>query len=291
MNHSQLRAFHRVASEGSFTRAARALRVSQPTLSAQVKALEESFGVRLFDRHGRRIALTPLGQDLLAITEQIFALEEEAEALLAGIRDPARGALTIGADSPHHAMTLLAGLKAGHGGLTLSVSVGSAASVLRDLRDYRCDVAVLSNPPEAPDLKIVPFRRDRLVAIVPVGDQAEEGPVPLSLLLERPLIIREAGSVTRDVLETAAAARRLTFRPSMEIGSREAVREAVAAGLGVGVVFESEFGRDAGLRKVKIAGADLTVRYAVVCLEARRRLANIRAAMTVAEGLADPAAT
>ncbi|MDW3206884.1 MAG: LysR substrate-binding domain-containing protein [Alphaproteobacteria bacterium] len=290
VNHSQLRAFHHVANEGSFTRAAQALGVSQPTLSAQVKALEDGYGVRLFDRRGRRIALTPLAQDLLAVTEQVFALEGEAEALLSGIRDPARGALAIGTESPHHAMTFLAGLKTRHDGLVLSVSVGGARSVLRDLREYRCDVAVLSNPPDAPDLFAVPFRRDRLVAIAPASEPEGDAPIPLSLLLERRLILREAGSVTRDVLQAAAAARGLKLRPHLEIGSREAIREAVVAGLGVGVVFESEFGRDAGLRRIKIAGADLTVRYAVVCLENRCRLATIRAAMAVAEMLADPAA-
>jgi aminoethylphosphonate catabolism LysR family transcriptional regulator len=291
MNHSQLRAFHRVASEGGFTRAARYLRVSQPTLSAQVKVLEETYGVRLFDRKGRRISLTPLGRDLFAVTSQIFALESEAETILAGVRDPVAGGLTIGADSPHHAMTLLAEIKRKHEGLSLAVDVAAASGVLESLKDYRCDIAVLSNPPADEALWVVPFRADRLVAIVPRGDDLAGGepgvPIGLGALLRRPLILRERGSVTRDVLDRALAARGLVAKAAMEIRSREAIREAVAAGLGVGVVFASEFGRDAGLAAVPIAGSDLGMRSAVACLRSRRRLANISAAMHAAEGLAE----
>jgi len=86
MNHAQLRAFHAVASEGSFTRAAAAHHVTQPTLWGQVKALEEGFGVRLFDRRGRKVAPTELGRELLALTRRIFALEAEAEQLLSAAR-------------------------------------------------------------------------------------------------------------------------------------------------------------------------------------------------------------
>lgn len=289
MNHNQIRAFHTVASEGGFTRAARALRVSQPTLSAQVKALEETYGVRLFDRKGRRVALTPLGRDLLAVTSQIFALEGEAETVLAGVRDPVSGSLTIGADSPHHAMTLLAEIKRVHEGLSLAVDVAAAAGVLESLRDYRCDIAVLSNPPMDADLSMVPFRQDRLVAIVPRDDTlARAGtppPIDLRSLIRRPLILRERGSVTRDVLEAALSSRGLSAQATMEIRSREAIREAVAAGLGVGVVFASEFGRDAGLAAIPLMGEDVGVRYAVACLRNRRRLANIGAAMQAAESL------
>lgn len=291
MNHNQIRAFHAVASEGGFTRAARSLRVSQPTLSAQVRALEETYGVRLFDRKGRRVTPTPLGRDLLTVTSQLFALEAEAETVLAGVRDPVAGALTIGADSPHHAMALLAEIKREHEGLSLAVDVAAASGVLEQLRDYRCDIAVLSNAPEEVDLWIVPFRRDRLVAIVPRDDEMARGeagpPIGLGALTRRPLILRERGSVTREVLETAFANRGLSVRAAMEIRSREAIREAVAAGLGVGVVFASEFGRDAGLSAVPIAGEDMGVGYAVVCLRSRRRLANIGVAMRAAERLAD----
>src|ERR687884_691949 len=98
MNHAGLRAFHAVATEGSFTRAAAALNVTQPTLSAQVKGLEERYGAALFVRRGRGIALTELGEALLEISRRLFALEEQAGELLARARELAVGHLRLGAD-------------------------------------------------------------------------------------------------------------------------------------------------------------------------------------------------
>src|SRR6476661_2647656 len=98
MNHTALRAFHAVAVHGSFTRAAASLRVTQPTLSAQVKALEEEYGVALFVRRARRIALTDTGTSLLEVTRRLFALEEQAGELLSRARALTTGQLRIGAD-------------------------------------------------------------------------------------------------------------------------------------------------------------------------------------------------
>src|SRR5215471_21137749 len=99
MSYANLRAFHAVASHGSFTRAAEGLGVTQPTLSAQVKALEETYGIQLFDRRGRGIATTELGRSLLEITRRYFGLEAEAAQLLAETRGLRSGHLRVGADA------------------------------------------------------------------------------------------------------------------------------------------------------------------------------------------------
>src|SRR5215813_11813002 len=120
MLYTQLRAFHTVASEGSFTRAADALHVTQPTLSAQVKALEDTYGVRLFDRRGRRIEATELGRGLLEITRRYFSLEAEAAQLLAATRGLRGGHLRVGADAPQHAIPALAAFSRKYPGVRLS---------------------------------------------------------------------------------------------------------------------------------------------------------------------------
>ena len=122
MNFAQLRAFHGVAVEGSFTRAAERLNVTQPTLSGQVKDLEQTFGVKLFERRGRGVALSELGQRLLGISRQIFGLEAEAQQLLSAARALTRGRLRVGADAPYHVLPVLAaqhalGVAEGHGEL------------------------------------------------------------------------------------------------------------------------------------------------------------------------------
>ena len=288
MNYSQLRAFHRVAIEGSFTRAARALNVSQPTLSAQVKELEESYGVRLFDRRGRGVSPTQLGIALQGITNRLFSLEDEAESLLSGARDLTRGHLSVGTDSPPHVMPILSAIKQNHPGLSLSLAMGNADTVLRDVIDYRTDVAVLATDPNDPRLHVLPYRKERLVLFVPRGHElVERGKVPLSALSGRDLVLRERGSVTRTIFEDAMYGANVEPSGILEIQSREACREAVAAGLGIGVVFESEFGVDPDLVSLPIKDRELLVGEYVVCLKDRKRLANIQAFLAIAEEMAD----
>src|SRR6266436_6189350 len=112
MNHSQLRAFHAVASEGSFTKAAGALHVTQPTLSGQVKTLEETYGVRLFDRRGRRVSPTALGQELLVLTRRLFSLEAETEHLLSAAQGLRKRHLRVSAYPPCRVNASLSGFTA-----------------------------------------------------------------------------------------------------------------------------------------------------------------------------------
>lgn len=111
MSITGLRAFHAVAKAGSFTRAAAALGISQPTLSSQVRLIEEQYAASLFDRRGRGVTLTPLGQRLQDITTRLFATEDEARALLEGVRTVRSGHLRLAADSATHAMPLLARMR------------------------------------------------------------------------------------------------------------------------------------------------------------------------------------
>jgi aminoethylphosphonate catabolism LysR family transcriptional regulator len=287
MNLTQLRAFHVVAQEKSFTKAARAAHVSQPTLSGQVKALEESYRVRLFERRGRGVQLTELGQNLHALTLRLFALEGEAQALLAGTRALERGHLRVAADSAYHAIPILAQLKARHGGLSFALSMGNSASVLQQLLDYEADVAVMAKLTSDPRLFTLQFRRDRLVLFVPRAHPwGERKRIKLAELRGQDLVLRERGSITREVFEETLAAAAVTPAAIIEVQSREGVGEAVAAGFGIGVVFESEFGADPRFHALRVADADLAVAEYVLCLQERRRLALVRAFFDAAAALA-----
>jgi LysR family transcriptional regulator, low CO2-responsive transcriptional regulator len=287
MNLTQLRAFHVVARAGSFSLAARTGGVSQPTLSAQVKALEANYGVGLFSRRGRGVQLTPAGQSLHAVTTRLFAAEEEAQALLAGSRALTRGHLRVSADSAYHVMPILAALKQRHEGLTFSLKIDNSAAVLDQLIDHGADVAVMAKMTSDPRLYSMMLRPDRLVLFVPRRHPwAKRGRIPLADVAGRDLVVRERGSITREVFETRLA--EAGHRPGtlIEVQTREAVREAVAAGFGVGVVFESEFGNDARFSPVHVADADLTVGEYVVCLEERKRLALVRTFIDIAAQIA-----
>lgn len=283
MNLAQLRAFYAVAREGSFTTAARALSVTQPTVSSQVKALEDSYGLRLFDRRGRRVVVTELGKTLFAITRRLYALEEEAEDVLAAARKLEHGHIKVGADGPHHIIPILAAFASRYPALEVSLAMGNADKVLHDLRHQQIDVAVLAKVDDDPQLHAILYRRSPLVLFVPRNHPwAKRTSIRLKEIADQRMILREAASVTRQIFQSALAEAGVRPQAVMQIESREAVREAVAAGLGIGVVSQAEFDYDKRLTKLRVRDVRMEITEHVVCLEERRRLRIVRAFLDVA---------
>lgn len=288
MNIAHLRAFHAVASEGSFTTAARALNVTQPTLSAQVSALEKAYGVRLFDRTARGVILTSVGDLLLGITRRLFSLEMEAEETLSAARELKHGIIKVGADGPHHIIPVLAAFTRRYPGLDVSLDMGTADRILRELREYRIDVAILARVEADPRLYSVPFRKSPLVLFVPRSHSwSQRSSVRLAEVAGERMIMREAASVTRQVFQSALDAAGIQPQSVMQIESREAVREAVAAGLGIGVVAFAEFDRDTRLKALRVRDMKLSIVEHIVCLAERRRLRIVRAFLELAAGFTD----
>ena len=286
MTPSQLRAFHLVAESGSFSAAARQSGSSQPNLSGQVTALEKAYGVRLFDRRGRSVLPTETGRQLHGVTTRLFALQDEAQALLEGEQTLTRGHLRIAADSARHVVPIMAALRK-RASLTFALAIDNSAIVLERLLRHEADVAVMAKSISDPRLHALRLRSDRLVLFVPTRHPlANRRRLPLAALGEQELVLRERGSITREVLEQAMAA--ADIRPSaiVEVQTREGVREAVAAGFGIGAVFESELGDDRRFRSIVVSDADLGVAEYAVCLQERRRVALVRAFMEEATRLA-----
>jgi aminoethylphosphonate catabolism LysR family transcriptional regulator len=273
LSSAQLRAFHAVFTERSFTAAARRLRVSQPAITMQVRALEEAHQVELFRRARGNVEPTELGQALFELTRRMLALEEEAEELLAAVGELRRGRLRLGADAPNHVIALLAGFRAKHAGIEVALSIGNSTEILRSVLDGHLDVAVVAELARDPRLIAIACARHRLVAFVAREHAwSKKKSVRLSDLAQAPLVLREQGSITRKSLEKALKKGGLRPTIAVEIQSREGVREAVAAGLGVGVVSEAEVGHDDRIVTLPIAGAELADTEYVVCLAERRRL-------------------
>jgi aminoethylphosphonate catabolism LysR family transcriptional regulator len=280
MTPSQLRAFHLVAESGSFSAAARDSGLSQPNLSGQVTALEKAYGIRLFDRRGRSVVPTETGRQLQGITSRLFAAQEEAQALLDGEQTLTRGHLRIAADSAHHVVPIMAALRKRAASLTFALAIDNSAIVLERLLRHEADVAVMARPVSDPRLHAMRVRTDRLVLFVPADHVlAKRRSTPLAALADQELVLRERGSITREVLEQAMAAADIRPRSIVDVQTREGVREAVAAGFGIGAIFASELGEDRRFRPVTVSDANLAVAEYAVCLQERRRTALVRAFM------------
>jgi LysR family transcriptional regulator, low CO2-responsive transcriptional regulator len=204
--------------------------------------------------------------------------------LLAAAGSLRTGRLALGADGPFAVMDLLAAFLQRYPGVRVTMRLGNATRALADLRAGHTDVTVLNLIEPSDDLVSRPLLRDRLLALVSAGHAwAQRRAVDLGELSGAPLILREPGSATRALLADALAGAGLEPRVALELGSREAVREAVLAGLGVGIVFAREVVPDPRLRSLAISGVDLSATVSLVCLAERRELRAVAAFFDVAQ--------
>ncbi|MBB2496193.1 LysR substrate-binding domain-containing protein [Aquipseudomonas ullengensis] len=271
MSTARIRAFLAVARHGSFSAGARTLGLSQPTLTTQVQSLERQHNVELFHRKGRRIELSDVGRQLLPIAQRMALLELEANNLL---RDSGRldsGQLKLGAVGPFHVIEMVDGYRQQYPRIDVSIRVGNSAQVLADLEQYVTDIAVLAGRHDDPGLCAVLYARHAITLFASQDHPfARRGGVRLEELEDQPLLQRETGSTTRLAMERALAAAGVTPRKAMEIGSREALREAVARGIGIGAVSEAEFIPDPRIQPVRIEGEGIYTETYLYCLAERR---------------------
>lgn len=241
MDLDQLRAFCAVARRRSFTRASEELHLSQPAVSRQVEALEASLGMSLFSRQGRRVALTEPGRRLLDYAERILGLVAQAERALAELRSLATGSLTIAASTtPGNYLlpAVLAAFQERHPGVEARLAVHPSADVERLTLAGQADLGVAATPLRSPGLHAFPYREDELLLIAPAGHPLaacrEVGPAELAAALERDcLLLREPASATRRATEEHLRALGIRPRRLVEIGQTEAIKRAVAAGMGL----------------------------------------------------------
>lgn len=282
MRYTQLRAFHHVALAGGFSRAAEALNQSQPSISDQVRKLEEAHDTLLFYRDTRQVRLTETGQGLLRLTQRFFETEEEIAEYLDRHRAVPSGQLRIVADSAAHVTPAIGRFRVAHPGVKVSLWTGNTQEVLARLRNYDAEIGVAGNLGATKDFDRVELERSPIVAIASHGlIPGNQNKIVFRDLVRWPLIFRESGSRTREHLEAASKAAGIDLAPAIEVEGREAMREVVATGAGIGFLSEAEFGHDRRLRKFGIAGVDLGMSETLVTLSARRDVPVIRAFLKV----------
>ncbi len=284
MRYVQLRAFHYVAISGGFSRAAEALFLTQPAISDQVRKLEEEYDILLFNRHKKQVTLTRQGQKLLEITHRMFDTEQQALDLLSETRSLRSGTLRIVADAAHHLLHILGKFREKYPGIQITMRGGNTETVIASLYAYEADIGVLGEIPEGRDFDILRLNSTPIIAFVardhPIASRKS---MSFEELTNYPLVMRERGSKTRHKLEAMAAGVGVALRPAIEAEGREAVREIVASGAGVGFVSEAEFGRDGRLVPVIIDAPEMLMDEALICLRERAGGKLVRAFWQVAE--------
>jgi LysR family transcriptional regulator, low CO2-responsive transcriptional regulator len=282
MGFTHLRTFHAVAECGGFTKAAKALNIGQPTITTQIKELEQRYGVELFLRQGRRIELTEAGHSLIGVTRRIMQLRDEAHELLSSHGRLRTGHLRLAAVGPFHATEMVAAFKNMYPALEISMIFGNSDQTLTRLLELEADVAVLAHLVDDPRVETLFFRTHEVVVFVN-ADHSWFGrkTVGLAELEGQPFVLREKGSTTRLAFERAMAAAGIGINQILEIGSREGVWKAVELGIGIGVVADFEFVDHPRLHPIRISEKGVQTEYRIAWLRDRNNSPKIQAFIDV----------
>jgi len=236
----QLRTFKTVADLNSFSLAAQRLKLSQPSISYQVKELEQILGLPLLDRLGKRVQLTEAGSLLYGYARRMLDVLDEATVAIEEMRGIQRGSLRVGASTTVGIYLLPAALgafKKLHPGLVISLEIGTRERVQEQVLHNELDLAVIGPALKDPDLAIIPFLSDELVVVAPAGHAlANKRGLRLKDVAAAPFVMREAASGSRWSLEKAARKAGAKLTIAMELGSNGAIKHAVESGLGLAVI-------------------------------------------------------
>ncbi len=284
LNFKQLRCFHTVAIEGSFTRAAQTLNVGQPSITTHVRALENYYGVELFARHGHSVQLTDIGGELLKFTHRIFSLEKESVDLMQAASNRKVGSLKIAAIGPLQVTDIALAFGRLYPDVELSITLGNSQQVLSNLLELKCDVGIRVQAKDDPRFYSIPFSRDEVVILVSRRHRwTGRKIINIEELQDQRMVLREVGSATREAFDDAISAAGVEVRQVLSIGSREAVREAVARGVGIGIALEEERVPDKRIHTLKVANTKIYLNAHVLCLQERRQAPLVDAFLQVAK--------
>lgn len=274
--HQQLRSFEATARLLSVTRAAEELHIAQPTVSLQLRELAENVGMPLFEQQGRRLHLTEAGEELLETVREVFSLWSRFESRMAELKGVHRGTLRLAAVTTAEYLLpqLLGPFCESYPGVEVQLAVENRATILQRLDKGMDDLTVMMLPPEDERVRTLPFMESPLVVIAAKGHRLEHRKrLTLDSLREERWLLRENGSGGRQMVEAHFAHEGFHPRIAMALGSNEAIKHAVAGGLGITVLSRHALGSDPaaqGLVELKVQGFPLPGEFCFVMREGRR---------------------
>ncbi|MCX5592573.1 LysR substrate-binding domain-containing protein [Alcaligenes endophyticus] len=266
----ELKSFHAIACTNSITRAAKELGISQPTVTSHLRQLEAKYGIELFYRRGKGVYLSEEGEHLLPQVEALLRQAAQVDFQLRDLRDLKKGKLRIGATGPYYIMGVLQQFVRTYPGVELTLSMDNSQRVLASLMDYQLDVIASSFLVEDERMQRILLASDPLVVVVRADHPLAHQPrVSTAELVSYPLLLRESGSMTRDLcLKVFKRAGQAPHRV-LEMGSREAIGWAIARGMGASLLPLREVPPHTELRTIPLADISMHSYEYVYCLKER----------------------
>jgi DNA-binding transcriptional LysR family regulator len=244
-----------VARHENYTRAAQDLHLSQPAVSMQIRQLEQSIGLPLFEQIGKKIHLTEAGRHMYSVGRQIADVLGEAEEVFEAFKGVERGTLSISVatTASHFATRLLAEFSKQHAGITISLDITNREVLRTQLENNEPDLVIMGQPPEGVEVEATAFMENPLVVIAsPSHPLAQRSAIPLSEFEQESFVVREPGSGTRGATERFFEQKGVAFHTAIEMTSNEAIKQAVQAGLGLGIVSSHTLELELETRRLKI---------------------------------------
>jgi DNA-binding transcriptional LysR family regulator len=271
MHLNQLWVFYHVAKHRSFSQAADALFLSQPSVSNQVKLLEAACGLKLFERFGRTIELTNTGEVLYSYAERIFSLAQEAESVIEEIKGMKAGGIKISASNTlaaYYLPDIIDLFRKKHPRVEIQMDVGYTQNVVESILTFKSDLGMIGQSVTHPNIVVTPLWEEELVLIVPPDHPfARSRTIGISQLQDQPFIMSEKGSGVRSITEEILSGKGPSPRVVMELGENEAIKRAVASGLGITIISATVAKREleAGLlRAVRLSGARIMRQFSII---------------------------
>jgi len=276
----QLKVFESVARHLSYSRAADELHLTQPAVSMQIKQLEDNINLPLFEQLGKRIYLTEAGHELYQYSRSISQQLSDMEVALDELKGMERGKLNISVvtTANYFAPHLLAKFCQRYRGVTVSLNVSNRETVLKQLSDNLIDLAIMGQPPENLDIDSESFMENPLVVIAPPDHPlCKEHKIPVKRLAKEVFLVRESGSGTRSAMERFFAAHKIKINKGMETDTTEAIKQAVQAGMGLGIVSQHTAELELETNRLKVLDVQgfPIIRYWHVVNRKNKRLSGV----------------
>ncbi len=276
----QLKVFESVARHLSYSRAADELHLTQPAVSMQIKQLEDNISLPLFEQLGKRIFLTEAGHELYQYSRAIAQQLADMEVALDELKGMERGKLSIAVvtTANYFAPHLLAKFCQRYPGVTVSLNVSNRETVLKQLTDNLIDLAIMGQPPENLDIDSESFMENPLVVVAPPDHPlCREQHIPVERLAQEIFLVRESGSGTRSAMERFFSEHGIKINKGMETDTTEAIKQAVQAGMGLGIMSKHTAELELEMERLKILDVQgfPIVRYWYVVHRKHKRLSSV----------------